>query len=70
MHACTRPNIQNIVGGHHRFLIVLYNEQRIAQIPKIFQRGEQLGVIPLMQANAWFIQNIKHANQARANLRC
>ena len=70
MDARARADIENIVGFHHRLLVVLHDQQRVSEIPQVFQRGEQLCVVPLVQADAGLVQNIEHAHQTRANLRC
>ena len=44
----SRSDIHNIICCTHRILIMLHNDQRIAKIPEILQRCEQLVVVPLM----------------------
>ena len=70
MLACSRTDVDNLVGSIHRFLVMLYNNQRIAQITQMLECFQQLTVIALMQTDARFIQNIQHACQAAAYLRC
>ena len=70
MLACSRTDVDNLVGSIHRFLVMLNNNQRIAQIAQMLERFQQLAVIALMQADARFVQNIQHARQAAAYLRC
>ena len=70
MLACSRTDVDNLVGSIHRFLVMLNNNQRIAQIAQMLECFQQLTVIALVQADARFVQNIQYACQAAAYLRC
>ena len=59
-----------MVGCAHGLLIMLYYDQRVSEISQFLQCPDQLGVVPLMQADARLIKNIENAHQARADLRC
>jgi hypothetical protein len=48
---------------------MLDDEDRITEIAQVPQGFEQAFVIALMEADAGFIQDIKNANQASADLR-
>ena len=61
-------DVDEPVGGAHGVLIVLHHDQGVAQIPEAAQRGQQLVVIPLVQADGRLIQNIQHTHQAAADL--
>ena len=63
-------DVDQIVRLHHGFLVVLYHDHGVPKITKLLQGTDQLGVIPLMQADARLIQNIQHADQRRSNLGC
>ena len=65
----SRSDIHDKVRRTHGILVVLNDNQRIAKIPKTVQRTEQLVIIPLMQSDTRLIQNVRHTDQARANLR-
>ena len=66
--AGTRADIHQIVRGPQGILIMLHDDQGIAQIPQILQGGQQLGVVTLMQADGRFIQYVQHAHQPGADL--
>ena len=68
MSARTRTEITNVVGLIQYFSIVLDNHQRVAQVAKFVQRVQQALIIAGMQSNSWFVQHIKHATQAAAQL--
>ena len=59
-----------MISRQHRILIMFYNNQRIAQIPELLQRGNELIVIPLVQPDTRLVQNICHSHQPGSNLCC
>ena len=69
VNTCARTEIQNVIRRANCVGIMLDDENRVAQIAQAFKRGEQAVVVALVQADAGFIQNIKHAHERRADLR-
>ena len=67
--ARTRADVHNVVGSAHGFFVMFYDDDGVAQIAQPFQCGEQLVIVTLMQADARFVKDIKHAHQRRADLR-
>ena len=61
-------NVYDKIGGAHGVLVVLHHDQGVAQIPQMLQRPQQLIVVPLVQTDGGFIQNIQHAHQRRTDL--
>ena len=47
---------------------MLHHDEAVAQIPQILQGCQQFVVVPLVQANGGFVQNIQHSHKAAANL--
>ncbi|MPM31544.1 hypothetical protein SDC9_78099 [bioreactor metagenome] len=47
---------------------MLHHQQGIAQVPQALEGGEQLVVVPLVQANGGLVQNIQHPHQRGADL--
>ena len=68
MNAGIGTDIDDIVGGAHGILVVLDDDQGIAQIPQMFERGKQFFVVPLMKPDGGLVQNIQNAGQPRADL--
>ena len=64
----SRTNIHNIIRSKHGILVMLHDNQRISQIPQMLQSGKQLVIVPLVQSNARFIQNIGYTNQTGTDL--
>src|SRR5699024_1544166 len=63
-------NIYYPIGFAYGFLIVLYDDQRVAQIAEAQQGLDKTTIIALVQSNRWFIEYIQHPNKSRANLGC
>ena len=61
-------NIHDVVSRLHGFFIVLHHNDGIAKVTQVFQCFNQPGVIPLVQPNGGFIQDIQHPHQAGTNL--
>ena len=61
MRARTGPHIDDIVSSTDSVLVMLDNDDCIAEITQPLQRDEQHVVIPLMQTDAGFVQHIEHA---------
>ena len=68
MDAGARTNINDIVGSPDRVFIVLHHNQGVAEVPQLEQGGEQPIVIPLVQADARFIEHVQHAREAGTDL--
>ena len=68
MEPRSRAHVHDVIRGVHGFLVMLHHQHRVAQIPHLLQGGDELGVIPLMQADAGLIQHIQHPHQGGANL--
>ena len=69
MRSRERAEIDDIICVLDRLLIVLDDQHGIAQIAKLMQRVEKPFVITRMQADARFVQNIKHTAKLRSDLR-
>ena len=48
MHACTRSQIDNVVGSEYGFLVMLDDDDRVTNVTKMSERGQQALVIALM----------------------
>ncbi len=67
--AGARPHVDDPIGRAHRLLVVLDDEDRVAQVAQIEQGADQPAVVALMQADARLIQDVEHAHELRADLR-
>ncbi len=61
--------IDHVVGGADRFLVVLDDDHRVAEIAQPRQRRQQLAVVALVQADRRLVEHVEHAGEVRADLR-
>ena len=61
-------NIDEVIGGTDGVLVVFDNYQSVAQVAQLGEGGKQAVVIPLVQADAGFIQHVQDSSQAGADL--
>ena len=62
-------DVDDIVRGPHGVLVVLHHDQGVAQVPQVLEGGQQLVVVPLVQADGGLVQDIQHPHQGGADLR-
>ena len=68
MRACAGTDVDEVVRRAHRVLVVLDDDERVAEVAQTFQGGEQLVVVALVQPDGRLVENIENAHQARADL--
>ncbi len=61
--------VDEVVGGAHRLLVVLDHDHRVAEIAQPLQRGDQLRVVTLVQPDRGLVEDVQHADQRAADLR-
>ena len=66
--ARARTEVDDVVGGLDGFGVVLDDDDRVAEIAKPSQRAEQPLVVPLVQPDAWLVEDVEHADQPRPDL--
>ena len=69
MFARAGADVDDVVGGIHRVLVVLDDDERVAEVAQVPERREQAVVVALMQTDARLVKDIEHAHQPRADLR-
>jgi hypothetical protein len=69
MDSRARSHVNDVVSFPYGFLIMLDDDQRVAQVAQAMQRAYQFSVIPLVQADAWFIKNVEYTHEVAADLR-
>ena len=62
------PDVQDPVRRTDRLLVVLHDDQRVAEVSKPHERRDQPVVVPLVQPDRRLIEDVEHAHQARADL--
>ena len=66
--SCAGSDIYNAVRRQHGVFVMLHHQDGIPQVPQTLQCGQQLVIVPLVQADAGLIQDIGHAHQAGTDL--
>jgi len=67
-HARTRAEVQNIIGVPDRVGVMLDHEHGVAQIAQALEGAQKAVVVALVQADARLVEDVEHADQARAYL--
>ena len=63
-----RPQVDHVVGRRDGVGVVLHHDHGVAQVAQAAQRPEQALVVALVQADARLVEDVEHADQARADL--
>ena len=58
-----------MVGRLDRLLVVLDDQDRVAEVPEPEERVEQAPVVPLVEADRRLVEDVEDADQARSDLR-
>ena len=61
--------IHDVVGRAHRPLVVLDHDHGVAEVAQPGEGVEQLGVVPLVQADRGLVEDVEDPDQAGADLR-
>ena len=63
------PEVDDVVGRAHRLLVVLDDDDGVAEVAQLLERGEQARVVALVQPDRRLVEDVEHADEARADLR-
>ncbi len=66
--AGARPDVDDVVGGAHRLLVVLDDDDRVAELAQPLERRDELGVVALVQADRRLVEDVEHADERRPDL--
>ena len=69
VHAGAGTDVHDVVGGAHRFLVVLDDDQRVAEIAQPLERFQKPCVVALMQPDAGLVEDVQNADESAADLR-
>ena len=62
-------HVDDPVGGAHHLLVVLDDDQRVADVAQAYEGPDQARVVALVEADARLIEDVEHAHEAGADLR-
>src|SRR5690606_35760909 len=60
--------VDQVVSRSHRLLVVLDDDQGVAEVAQVEERLQQPRVVARMQTDRWLIENVQHTRQAAADL--
>ena len=66
--AGARAEVDDVVGGADRALVVLDDDHRVAEVAQPLERADQLRVVALVQADRGLVEDVEDADQAGADL--
>ena len=69
MDAGAGADVDHVVGGEDRVLVVLDDDHRVADVAQPLQRLEQPRIVALVQPDRGLVEHVEHAGQPRADLR-
>ncbi len=67
--AARRADVDHVVGCADRLLVVLDDDDAVAEIAQGLERLDQLLVVMLVEADRWFVEDVEHAGEPGADLR-
>ena len=59
------PQVDEVVGGAHRLLVVLDHEHRVAEVAQPLECRDELRVVALVQPDRGLVEHVEHADQRR-----
>ena len=62
------PDVDHPVGRPDRLLVVLHDEDRVAEVAEARERRDQLRVVALVEADRGLVEDVQDAHQRRADL--
>jgi hypothetical protein len=68
MHAWSWSHLHDVIGGADGVLVMLDDDDRVADVAKTLERRDHLDVVLRMQTNARLVEHIEHAHEAGADL--
>ena len=69
VYARAGADVHDIIGGAHGVLVVLDDQNGVAEVAELTERGEELVVVALVQADRRLVEDVENAHQARTDLR-
>ena len=68
VHPGPGSHVDDVLCGPDHVLVVLYHENRVPEIPEGPEGFDQLPVVPLVEPDRGFVEDIEDAHQVRADL--
>ena len=68
MLAGAGPHVHEMVGRAHHLLVVLDDDNRVAEVAQPLERPDQLPVVALVEPDRRLVEDVEHADELRADL--
>jgi len=68
VNAGAGTDVDEVIRRPHSVLVMLHHQQRVAQVPEVPKRSQQLVVVPLVKADGGLVQDIEDSHQGGADL--
>ncbi len=69
VHAGARSHVHEPVGAAHHLLVVLDDDDRVADVAQPLERPDESRVVALVQPDRRLVEDVQHADELRADLR-
>ena len=69
VHARPGPEVGDPVRGPHRHLVVLDDEERVAEVAERLQRGQEALVVARVEPDRRFVEDVEDPDEAGTDLR-
>ena len=66
--AGTRTEVDQMVGSLHCLLVVLDDDDGVAEITQLAKSVQQASVVALMQSDRRLVENVQHTDEPRSDL--
>src|SRR3546814_4627684 len=61
-------HVHDVIGGADRILVMLHDDDGVAEVAEALQGDEQAIIVALVQADAGLVEDVEDARQAAADL--
>ena len=66
--AGARSDVHDEVGQANRLLVVLDDDDRVAEVAQALERRDEAAVVALVQADRRLVEHVEHADEVAADL--
>src|SRR5467141_275125 len=66
--ARSRSHVEDVIGRVDRLFVVLDYDDSVAEVAQVLERGEEAGVVALVQADRGLVEHVHDAGEPRADL--
>src|SRR4029077_18615461 len=69
MLAGAGSEVDQVIRHADRFLVVLHDDDGVAEVAEVMERAEERAVVALVQSDRRLVEHVKHPREVGANLR-